>query len=101
MLWFGSIPTALRSKAWVCCHSLAGIAVSNPAIEWMSVLCVIKREVSPSDRPLVQRSPTECGVSECDREASIMGRPEPTRNSRAVKERSFFRLSHTDSIISQ
>ena len=28
---------------------------------------------------LVQRSPTECGVSECDREASIMRRPFPTR----------------------
>jgi hypothetical protein len=28
-------------------------------------------------RSLVQRSPTECGVSECDREASIMRRPWP------------------------
>jgi hypothetical protein len=28
-----------------------------------------------SDRSLVQRSLTECGVSECDREASIMRRP--------------------------
>jgi hypothetical protein len=27
----------------------------------------------------VRRSPTECGVSECDREASIMRRPWPTR----------------------
>ena len=26
-------------------------------------------------RSLVQRSPTECGVSECDREAPIMKRP--------------------------
>jgi hypothetical protein len=28
-------------------------------------------EVSASDRSLVQRSPTECGVSEYDREASM------------------------------
>jgi len=40
------------------------------------VCCQI--EVSAMDRSLVQRSLTECGVSECDREASIMGRPWPT-----------------------
>jgi hypothetical protein len=32
-------------------------------------------EVSASGWSLVQRSPTECGVSECEREASIMRRP--------------------------
>jgi hypothetical protein len=32
-------------------------------------------EVYASGRSFVQRSPTECGVSECDREASIMRRP--------------------------
>ena len=30
-----------------------------------------------SDWSLVQRSPTDCGVSECDREASIMRSPWP------------------------
>ena len=35
-------------------------------------------EVSASGRSLVQGSPTECGVSECDRESSIMRRPWPT-----------------------
>jgi hypothetical protein len=29
-------------------------------------------------------SPTECGVSECDREASIMKRPWPTRGCCAI-----------------
>jgi len=29
-------------------------------------------EVSAVDCSLVQRSPTECGVSDCDREASIV-----------------------------
>ena len=36
-------------------------------------------EVSASGWSLVQRSPTKCGVSECDREASIMRRSWPTR----------------------
>jgi hypothetical protein len=33
--------------------------------------------VSVSDLSLDQTSPTECGVSECDREASIMGGLDP------------------------
>jgi hypothetical protein len=40
------------------------------------VFCQV--EVSASGWPLVQRSPTECGVSECDREASVMRRPWPS-----------------------
>ena len=36
-------------------------------------------EVSASGLSLVQRSPTECGVSQCDREASTMRRSWPTR----------------------
>jgi hypothetical protein len=32
----------------------------------------------------VQRSPTECGVSECDRGVSIMRRPWPTRGCCAL-----------------
>ena len=39
----------------------------------MSVVCC-QIEVSVSGRSLVERSPTECGVSEYDREASIMRR---------------------------
>jgi hypothetical protein len=35
----------------------------------VSVVCC-QVEVSATGRSLVQRSPTECGVSECDREAS-------------------------------
>ena len=33
-----------------------------------------------------QRSPTECGVSECDREASILRRLWPTRVYCAIKK---------------
>jgi multidrug efflux pump subunit AcrB len=31
------IPVAVRSKTWVCCHSLAGTAGSNPAGTWIFV----------------------------------------------------------------
>jgi hypothetical protein len=34
---------------------------------------------SAADRSLVQRSRTECGVSECDLETSTTRRPGPTR----------------------
>jgi hypothetical protein len=43
----------------------------------VSVACC-QIEVSASGWSLVQRSPTECGVSECDRQDSIMRRPWPT-----------------------
>jgi hypothetical protein len=36
-------------------------------------------EASATGRSLVRRSSTEYGVSECDREASKMRRPESTR----------------------
>jgi hypothetical protein len=45
----------------------------------MSVVCC-QVDVSASGSLLVQRSHTECGVSECDREALIMRRPWPTRD---------------------
>ena len=45
----------------------------------ISLLC-FRVEVAATGRSLLQRSPTECGVSECDREASIMRRPSPTRD---------------------
>ena len=44
----------------------------------MSVVCC-QVDVSATGRSLIQRSPTECGVSECDRGASIMRRLKPTR----------------------
>jgi hypothetical protein len=77
------IPVAVRSEAEVWRRPLAGIVSSNPegalggGLSLVSVVfCQV--EVSATGRSLVQRSPTECGVSECDREASIMRRPWPT-----------------------
>ena len=72
---------AARSKAWVCGRSLAGIVGSNP-VRGMDfcLLCVVCCQVKVSETgwSLVQTSPTECGVSECDHEALIMRRPWPT-----------------------
>jgi hypothetical protein len=50
------IPMAVRPKAWVCGHSLAGIGGSNPT-GGMDVLSLVScmlsgREVSASDRSL-------------------------------------------------
>jgi hypothetical protein len=87
------IPVVARSKAGVCRRPLAGIAGSNPKRAGMSVSCEywVLSEVSVSGWSLVQSSPTECGVSECDREASIMRGPCPTRDCCAI-ERSLFRI---------
>jgi hypothetical protein len=83
------IPVAVRSKAWVCGRSLTGIVGTNPTgghgcLSLVSVVCC-QVEVSATSWSLVQRSPTERGVSKgpssrgvlpnvvclkCDREAS-------------------------------
>jgi len=77
------IPVATWSKARVCGGSVFGIAGSNPAkrhgcLSLMSVVCC-QVQVSASGRSHVQRIPTEYGVSERDREASIKRRPWPTK----------------------
>ena len=54
---------------------LLGIPGSNPSGGmFVSVSCeCFQVQVSASGRSsVVQRSPTECGVSECDRKASVM-----------------------------
>jgi hypothetical protein len=76
------IAEAARSKAWVFSRLLAGIAGSNPAGAWVSVsvsaVCY-QVEVFAMGRSLVQRSPTECVVSECDLETSTLRRPGSAR----------------------
>jgi hypothetical protein len=59
---------AARSKVWVCGRSLAGIWVRillSARVSVVSVVCC-QVAVSAMDPSLVQRSPTECGVSEYD-----------------------------------
>jgi len=85
------IPVTARSKAWFCGRSPTGIPGSNPTgghgcLSVVSVVCCHVK-LSGSGWSLVQRRPTECGVSECNREASIMWRPWTTGGSRAVSEK--------------
>jgi hypothetical protein len=66
----------MQSNARVCGRLLDGIVVSNPAgdldvFRLLSVVCC-QVEVSVTNRSLVQRNPTECDLSECDRGISIM-----------------------------
>jgi hypothetical protein len=90
---------AVRSKASVYGRSFSGIAGSNPAggDEELSVLIVVccQIEVSASGLSLVQRGPTECSVSECDRKASKIRRPCPTGGSRTLTKNSFFLIRTT------
>jgi hypothetical protein len=52
----------------------------------VSCECCVCCQVEVSATGLVQVSATECGVSECDLEASTMGRPRPTRAVEPLKE---------------
>jgi hypothetical protein len=62
---------------------LLGLRVRIPPVTWMFVSCecrvCFQIEISATGRSLVQRSPTECGLSNCDLESSTMRRPWPTR----------------------
>ena len=80
--WFKAnrLPLAAQSKASVCGRSLAETMGSNPFSDMDACrLCVLSYQVEVTALGLsfVQRSTTDCGVPECDREASIMRRPRP------------------------
>jgi hypothetical protein len=77
------MPVVVRSKAWVCGRSLPGIAGfesrrGDGCLPFVSVVCC-QVEVSATGRSFVQRSPTECAVSERHCKASTMSSPWPTR----------------------
>ena len=69
-------------------RSLAGIAGSNSTGACFSVVSDVCFQVlvSAVGRSPVQRSPTECGLSECECEASIMSGHWPIRSYRAMKK---------------
>ena len=81
-------PSAARSKAWAKDRWIPGIAGSNRAecmrVCFLWVLCC-QVEVSETGWSLVQRSFTECAVSECDFETSTMRRPRSTKASESWK----------------
>jgi hypothetical protein len=63
-------------KIWICGCSLAWDCgfESLRGQECRLIFVCCQMEVSASGLSLIRRSPTECRVSECDSEASIMGR---------------------------
>jgi hypothetical protein len=60
----------------------------------VSVACVVQVEVSAAGRSLVQRSPTECGMSECDCKPSTIRRPRPTEGCCTIIK--IIRIINTD-----
>jgi hypothetical protein len=87
------IPVAALFKAWVRGRLFAGTAGSNSAGGMHDCLlrvfecCQVK--VSETDWSLVQWSPTECGVSEYNPEASKRRKPRSTRGCRATERKSW------------
>jgi hypothetical protein len=67
------IPVAARSNPWIRSRCLLGIRVRIPPGAQVPVSCdccvCCHVEVFATDWSLVQRSPTECGVFEFEREA--------------------------------
>ena len=57
---------------------MGSIPAGGMDVSRVSVVCC-QVEVSVSGWSLVQRSPTECGASECDHEPSTMRRPWSSR----------------------
>jgi len=79
-----SIPVAARSAA----TPLFGLKSRVPPRTWTSVCCecyVLSVICDLCLWSLVQKSPNQCGVSECNRETSIMKKPWPTTDCYAIK----------------
>jgi hypothetical protein len=79
-------PRGLRRGSAAAC--LLGLRVRIPPGQWLYISCdCCVLEFSATGRSLVRRSPTECGASECDRDASTMRRPWHTRCSCTMKKK--------------
>jgi hypothetical protein len=99
---FPKWPCGLRreSACWDCGFEYHR---GNGCLSLVSDVCC-QVEVSVTGWSLVQRSPNECGVSECDREASIMRRSWPTRgccaigNIKSVSKQAFMMYIHIHNI---
>jgi hypothetical protein len=79
------ISVAARSKTWVCGCSHAWTSGSSPA-GGMDVCCYVLLEVSATARSLVQRSHTECDVSDDCYRGESKRRSRPTRGFRAMRK---------------
>ena len=80
--------------------SFPGVAGSNPDVGMdtglLWTLCW-QVEVSSSGQSLVQRSPSECGMSECERVASTLRRP--TKVCRAIVKKRNMSFARTWTMI--
>jgi hypothetical protein len=85
LLCFNSRSRWLRGLVWVCGRVNSGIAGSNSSGSRV-IVEGFQEEVSASGLSFVQRSPTECSVSEFDRNTSTMRRPWPTGGCRAMEK---------------
>jgi len=77
-----------RGSATVC---LLGLWVRIPPRAWMSVCCeccVLSGRSLCEGRSVLQSSPTECGVSECNRAASTIRTFCPTEGRRVMEKES-------------
>jgi hypothetical protein len=81
------VPRGLRRGS--AAGRLLRLRVRIPPGTCLSVVNVVfcDAEVSASGSALVQTSPTVCGVSECDGEASIVRRPWPTGGCCVMKKK--------------
>ena len=95
LLWINQTTLTLCRCQWPRGVGLRPLACWNCGFEsrrghgclsLVSVVCC-QVEVYASGWSLIQRSPTECDVSECDRKASTMSRPWPTRGCCAIGEK--------------
>jgi hypothetical protein len=91
-LTFRLIPLTALSRMWVCGRSLAGFeSRRGHGCPFLVRVGCCQVDVFASDWSPVQRSPTECNVSEYDRKASIMRRSWPIRSYCAM-ERDIFSM---------
>ena len=82
---------AARSKASVCGRWLAGIELCKPVGDIVSIVCC-RVEVFATGRSFIQRSPTDCRLSECDRDTSTRRRTGPIKGCRATGEKNLIRV---------
>jgi len=102
-----SLHSTVSRSQWPCglgCDTAAarllGICVRMPP--WISAscrCCVLSETIYATDCSVVQRSPNECGVPECDREASIMRRPWPAGGCCAGRGRKFHCIQFIQPIV--
>jgi hypothetical protein len=88
-------PRGLRRRS--AAVRLLGLRVRIPpgghgCLSLVSVVCC-QVEISASGWSLVQRGPTDCGVSECDGEASILRMPWPTTCCCAIVKKGYLFLT--------